>query len=334
MGKTSFFEYDELDSTNDEAKRLVKEAVIASEAKQSTGQAAASGTEPSPLSTPPLDELYGSVVTARRQGAGKGRRGRAFFSPGGGSVYASFILRPPERPAGQLITAFAAVAVCEAIEKTTPCRPGIKWLNDIIVDGKKVCGILAEAVPHAVILGIGVNINLDGNDLPESLRGVVGTLRMDAETRERFFDALVESVFRCTENTAESPPRVPAESISPCTENTAESSPRVTQDTTEPAPCVTQDKTESAPCLTQDTAEPAPYVTQDTTEPSPLYAAPALMDAYRARSILIGKPVYVLRGDEKAPATAIGVADDGGLVVRYENGDIATLRAGEVSVRI
>ncbi|MCL1896273.1 MAG: biotin--[acetyl-CoA-carboxylase] ligase [Clostridiales bacterium] len=274
-GAFKVFEYDELDSTNDEAKRLVKEAVI-------EGQ-----KEPSPLSLP-LDGLYGSVVTARRQNAGKGRRGRAFFSPGGDSVYASFILRPPERPAEQLITAFAAVAVCEAIEKTTSCKPGIKWLNDIIVDGKKVCGILAEAVPQAVILGVGVNINLDEDDLPNNLRGTVGSLRMDAETRERFSDMLIESVFRCT------------------------------QDTTEPSPCVISPRPEH----------------NRTVPLCSSYTAPALMDAYRARSILIGKPVYILREDEKTPATAVGVADDGGLVVQYENGGGATLRSGEVSVRI
>lgn len=266
VGAFSIFEYDELDSTNDEAKRLVKKAVL-------EGQ-----KEPSPSSLS-LDELYGSVVAARRQSAGKGRRGRAFFSPGGDSIYASFILRPPERPGEQPITAFAAVAVCEAIERTTPCNPGIKWPNDILIDGKKVCGILAETVPDAVILGIGVNINLDENDLPESLRGTAGSLRLDAETRERFFDALVESVFRCTEDNKNRP------------------------------------------------------LCPNKNRPLCPISASALMDEYRARSILIGKPVHVLRGDGKAPATAIGVADDGSLVVQYEDGAVTALRSGEVSVR-
>jgi len=169
-------EYDELDSTNNEAKRMIRDSV-----SQKNKTAA----------------LYGTVVTARRQSAGRGRRGKGFLSPGGGSVYASFILKPPKNPAEQRITALAAVAVCEAIESVTPCIPVIKWVNDILVDGKKVCGILAESDPYAVVLGIGVNINLDRTDLPDELKDVAGTLLMDREERASFFRILTEAVFRC-----------------------------------------------------------------------------------------------------------------------------------------
>ena len=165
------FEFDELDSTNEEAKRMIR-----------------AEDDPS--------RLFGSIVTSRSQSSGKGRRGRGFYSPGTGSIYATFILPPPEDFSEQVITPLAAVAVCEAIEKTTSYKPGVKWVNDVLVGGKKVCGILAESIPGAVVLGIGVNINLPDEDVPEELKGVVFSLWLDEAERKQLFDALVEAVFR------------------------------------------------------------------------------------------------------------------------------------------
>ena len=159
----------ETDSTNDEAKRRLR-----------AGEA-----------------LLGYVITAGMQTSGRGRFGKSFWSPGGDSVYASFIIDLPENLAEQRITIYAAVAVCLALEKTTMYRPGIRGVNDLIVDKRKICGILAESVPGAVVLGIGVNINLDIDCFPEELREEAGSLNMEKETRARFFDALVEEVFRC-----------------------------------------------------------------------------------------------------------------------------------------
>jgi len=170
--RVQLFEHDELDSTNNEAKRMVRAAKD-------------------------VPALYGcAVVTARRQSAGRGRNDKNFASPGGGSVYASFILAPPENPAEQHITMVAAVAVCEAIEACTLYRPSIKWVNDIIVDSKKVCGILSETVPGAVVVGIGINININEEDFPKKLHGSAGSLTMEESVRNRFFDELVETVFR------------------------------------------------------------------------------------------------------------------------------------------
>ena len=104
----------------------------------------------------------GTVVVAAAQTAGRGTRSRAFFSPQGG-VYMSIILRPREAD-GCLITSCAAVAVARAIERLCPLTVRIKWVNDLVVDGKKLCGILTEAgfnpdntIDH-VVLGIGVNV--------------------------------------------------------------------------------------------------------------------------------------------------------------------------------
>jgi BirA family biotin operon repressor/biotin-[acetyl-CoA-carboxylase] ligase len=175
-------EYGVLDSTNDEAKRLVR----------SMDCFAAAATHNDEKS-----KLYGTVITAKRQTAGRGRLGKTFFSPEGDSIYASFILPPPDNPAEQLITALAAVAVCEAIEKTTTAEPLIKWVNDILVDGKKVCGILAETIPEAVVLGIGININIGEDCLPEDIHDIAGSLWMDETERACFEKALIESVLRC-----------------------------------------------------------------------------------------------------------------------------------------
>ena len=295
----SILEYEELDSTNDEAKRLVR-AALAETAK-------------------PVG-LYGAVVTARRQTAGKGRLGKGFVSPSGDSVYASFILEPPERPAEQRLTAFAAVAVCEAIEKTTSYKTYIKWINDIIVDGKKVCGILAESIPRAVILGIGVNINLGAEDLPPELRDTAGSIHMDAGTRTLFFNALAEAVFRCT--AAGTPPA----------------------DTTDlDAGIVSPQQSRYIETKKTDAAEPGASLlpTQDTRQketragidPRALYAD-KLMEAYRARSILIGRHIILQRGNEKRLAFATGIADDGALIVEYEDGAVEHLRTSDISVRL
>ncbi len=104
----------------------------------------------------------GTVVVAAAQTAGRGTRSRAFFSPQGG-VYMSIILRPKQAD-GCLITSCAAVAVARAIERLCPLTVQVKWVNDLYVNGKKLCGILTEAgfAPDNsldfVVLGIGVNV--------------------------------------------------------------------------------------------------------------------------------------------------------------------------------
>jgi BirA family biotin operon repressor/biotin-[acetyl-CoA-carboxylase] ligase len=125
-----------------------------------------------------------TLVVAEEQSAGRGRQGRAFYSPGGTGVYFSVILRPAvtaDRAA--LITTAAAVAVAGAIEEITGRRAGIKWVNDVFVDGKKVCGILTEAaldmesggVEYAV-LGVGVNISPPEGGFPPELDGAAGAI--------------------------------------------------------------------------------------------------------------------------------------------------------------
>lgn len=111
----------------------------------------------------------GTAVLARRQTAGRGRRGRSFFSPEGG-LYLSLILRPKLSPADFcLITPMAAAAVCQAIESRCGRFPKIKWVNDLILDGGKVCGILCEVTGDAVVVGIGVNYSAPAEGFPQEL---------------------------------------------------------------------------------------------------------------------------------------------------------------------
>ena len=121
---------------------------------------------------------HGTVIIADSQTKGRGRYSRSYFSPSGG-LYMSIILRPEvlnfENPTS--VTAFAAVAVCEAIESISEKTPKIKWVNDILIDGKKVCGILTEAVTDFesgsldwIVLGIGINVYIKTEDFPDDLQ--------------------------------------------------------------------------------------------------------------------------------------------------------------------
>ncbi len=109
--------------------------------------------------------LPGRVLIARRQTAGRGRRGRSFSSDEGG-VYLSVLLSKEELPTDRtLATVMAAVAAAEAVERVTRVAPGIKWVNDLYLSGKKIAGILTEGASDArtgeplyTVIGIGVNV--------------------------------------------------------------------------------------------------------------------------------------------------------------------------------
>lgn len=150
---------------------------------------------------------HGSVLIANEQTAGRGRMGRSFYSPPGTGIYLSLLLRP--RMGAQratLVTASAAVAVAEAIEQLAGEPVQIKWVNDVLFHGRKVCGILTEAamdfesgmVDH-VVLGIGVNTAAPAEGFPEELQAVAGAAfgaapvpelrcRLAAEILDRFMN--------------------------------------------------------------------------------------------------------------------------------------------------
>lgn len=129
--------FDEIDSTNNYAKKLASEGAS-----------------------------HGTVIAADKQSAGRGRLGRSFFSPSGTGLYMSVIIRPEiSIEAAQLITSCAACAAAEALEGLCGRQVDVKWVNDLYMNGKKICGILTEAslsletssLDYAVI-GIGMNV--------------------------------------------------------------------------------------------------------------------------------------------------------------------------------
>lgn len=125
----------------------------------------------------------GTVVVSDEQLGGKGRLGRAWYSPIGTGIWMSLILKPkiPPQKAPQL-TLLAAVAVIRGIKKTTSLECDIKWPNDILLNGKKLVGILTEmqADPdqiHSVIIGIGINVNQD--IFPEEIKQIATSLKLE-----------------------------------------------------------------------------------------------------------------------------------------------------------
>ena len=126
----------------------------------------------------------GQIVLANRQTKGRGRMGRPFQSPADTGVYMSVLLRPDSAPADiSGITAWAAEAMCSAVNRVCGERPGIKWINDLVMGGKKVCGILTELSIESessrvqfVIIGCGVNANEAEGDFPPELSNIAGSV--------------------------------------------------------------------------------------------------------------------------------------------------------------
>ena len=127
----------------------------------------------------------GSVILANQQTQGRGRLGREFYSPPDTGIYLSLLLRPRGMEPGKAVklTTMAAVAACDAIEKISGKEASIKWVNDIYLNEKKVCGILTEASYSLesgsldyVILGIGFNVYPPAGGFPSELAGIADSI--------------------------------------------------------------------------------------------------------------------------------------------------------------
>ena len=124
------------------------------------------------------------VLIARRQTGGRGRMGRSFYSPEGSGLYISVLLRPQlAAEDAPLITTAAAVAVCRAAEALGSDRAEIKWVNDVLIRGKKVCGILTEAAAGTApgtldwaVLGVGINVTEPAGGFPADIAAVAGAV--------------------------------------------------------------------------------------------------------------------------------------------------------------
>ncbi len=152
-GRLDITLFDELDSTNTYLKKLARAGAA-----------------------------EGRVIIAQRQSAGRGRLGRSFYSDAEG-LYISVLIRPHMKAENMVfVTAITAVAMARAIERTVDASAMIKWVNDIFVRGKKVCGILcesafgADALSEYVVIGAGVNITEPSGGFPADISAVAGAL--------------------------------------------------------------------------------------------------------------------------------------------------------------
>lgn len=172
--RTHIFRFDSLPSTNTEAARQARQGA-----------------------------LEGLCVVAREQTMGRGREGRVWLSPHDAGLYFSIVLRPDRLPQSSwpLLTLMAALAVYDAIGESCGFETDIKWPNDIMAGGRKLCGILAETIEtdigRAAIVGIG--INLDDRAFPPELESVatsVSSLTADVPDSERVLQALIGMLTR------------------------------------------------------------------------------------------------------------------------------------------
>ena len=132
------------------------------------------------------DDPEGSVVVTDEQTAGRGRQGRRWLAPAGKAILSSTLLRPPPSRRQPELSLVAGVAVADAVEEALGLSAQIKWPNDVLVNRKKVAGILAEARDGAVILGIGVNVNQRREELPrEATTPAASLLTVDGVARDR-----------------------------------------------------------------------------------------------------------------------------------------------------
>jgi len=145
---------------------------------------------------------HGTLVTAAEQSAGRGRQGRRWSAPAGRALLASLVLREPP----ELLPLLAAVAVADAVAAALPERAGdavaIKWPNDVLLDGRKVAGILAEGRPqeHWAVLGIGLNVAVDLADLPEELLATATTMGRAPQDVEPVLATLLTTLERRLED--------------------------------------------------------------------------------------------------------------------------------------
>ncbi len=160
-----------------------------------------------------------TVVVARHQSAGRGRLDRKFYSPEGTGLYMSIILRPRIPPSQALkITAAAAVGVAETLDEMFGVRAEIKWVNDILVAGKKVCGILTESRLSGselefAVLGIGINLTAPEGGFPEEIQDIAGAVaeQVEADTFQNVIRKFLEVFYQHYQNlTAEPCPFLPA----------------------------------------------------------------------------------------------------------------------------
>ena len=217
----------------------------------------------------------GTVVISEEQTLGRGRMGRNWISPKGKGIWMSLILKPKIGPMKVAkITQIGAAAVNLALNDLG-IQSFVKWPNDIVINGKKVCGILTEMscelnMINYVVMGIGINVNLDKEDFQDEVSKVGTSLKVETG---KFVDRKkLLGVF-----------------------------------------------------LNRFEELYIPFVEEDNFKDT--------LNVCRENSILIGKEVKIIRGDEEKKGKVLDIDEEGELVVSYEDGRIENVLSGEVSVR-
>jgi BirA family biotin operon repressor/biotin-[acetyl-CoA-carboxylase] ligase len=133
---------------------------------------------------------HGTLVTAAEQTAGRGRQGRSWTAPAGSAILCSLVIREPPR----LLPLLAGVAVAELVGP----QARVKWPNDVLLDGRKLAGILVEGRPQErwAVLGIGLNVAVREQDFPAELRARAGTMGLGSEAVEPTMQRLLERLER------------------------------------------------------------------------------------------------------------------------------------------
>ena len=218
---------------------------------------------------------HGTAAVANFQSAGRGRMTRSFQSPPGRGVYLSILLRP-QLPASELmgVTGMTAVAVCNAVERSAGVRPGIKWTNDLVLNGKKLCGILTEmalesetGLAQYLVIGAGVNVSHTPEDFGPEVARMATSLAQEGYpvSRAELAAAMIEELNNLSDALG---------------------------------------------------GDITPWV-----------------DAYRRDCVNLGRQVRLLWHDGQTKAEAVDIDEQFGLVVRLPDGELQTVRTGEVSVR-
>jgi len=207
-----------------------------------------------------------SVLIASEQTEGRGRLGRKFHSPKGTGVYMSILLARKKEANPLFVTVDAAVCVARVLERVTGEQTFIKWVNDIYINGRKVCGILAEGIEDKVVLGIGINVFSPKGGFPEEIRDRAGALFEERQkyVKEKVVTELLNELYSIILNPNRN----------------------------------------------------------------------ELLAEYKRRSMVVGKDILILQNEEEIPATAIDINDDYSLAVKKENGEVADLSTGDVSIKI
>ena len=240
----SIYIFDTIDSTNNYAKKLASEGAG-----------------------------HGTLVAADMQTAGKGRMGRSFCSPAGGSIYMSVILRPKtDMQSSQLITSCIAAAAADAVDRVCGTDVKIKWVNDLYLNRKKICGILTEA-----------SINFESGGLDYAVAGIGINLK---SVKQSFTEELLEIASSVEDETGKLPGRcrLIAEIL-----NNIDS-----------------------------------YMQGIENR--------AFLEEYRRRSFITGMRVAVSKYDEERTAAALGISDNAGLIVKYDDGTEEVLNSGEARI--